>query len=108
MKLTPLGAGFRSTLIAAALCTAALAQAAVGFIVTTAQQNAVQVGMSRDEVRSLLGRPAHNVKYRAEPGRTWTYGINDASSPDAAIVFDIDFSADGRVVSKGTRVEEMF
>jgi outer membrane protein assembly factor BamE (lipoprotein component of BamABCDE complex) len=108
MKLKHLGAGLRSALFAAALCTAALAQAASGFIVTTAQQNAIQVGMSRDEVRGLLGRPAHNVKYRAEPGRTWTYGINDAHSPDVTMVFDINFSADGRVVSKGTRFEEMF
>ena len=108
MKLHHLGAGFRSALFAVALCSAAIVQAASGFTVTAAQQNAIKVGMSRDEVRGLLGRPAHNIKYRAEPGRTWTYGINDGTTPDEASVFDIEFSADGRVVSKGKRVEEMF
>jgi outer membrane protein assembly factor BamE (lipoprotein component of BamABCDE complex) len=107
MKLNHLGVGFRSALLVAALCSAALVQAASGFIVTTAQQNAVQVGMSRAEVRALLGRPAHNVKYRDEPGRTWTYGINAHANAGAEMVFDVDFSADGRVLSKSLRVELM-
>ena len=107
MQLTHFHASFRSTLLAAVLCCAAIAQAAGGFVVTTEQQDAVRIGMSRDEVRALLGRPAHNVKYRAEPGRTWTYGINAYTNPGQTNVFDVDFSADGLVLSKGKRIEDM-
>ncbi len=100
-------AGWRTALMAAALGTAALVHAAGGYTVTAAQQSAVQVGMTRDQVRSLLGRPAHNVKYRAEPGRTWTYGVLGNYMPGEETVFDVDFTAEGRVMSTGLRVEQM-
>ena len=50
-----------------------------------------------------LGRPAHNLKYVSEPGRTWTYGVQGSGSQ----VFDVDFSADGHVLSTDLRTESM-
>lgn len=93
--------GLRMALIAIALCGAAAVQAASGFTVTKKQKATIKVGMTRDEVRSALGRPAHNVKYRNEPGRTWTYGVPETND----MVFDVDFSADGRVLSTSQRIE---
>ncbi len=97
----------RSAALAVVLCSAALAQAATGFVVNAAQQASIKVGMSRTEVRALLGRPAHNVKYRAEPGRTWTYGVLGLGSGMERTVFDVDFSAGGQVLSTSQREEAM-
>jgi len=101
MKLFTRQAGLRAAIFSTLLVCAAAAQAAGGFMVQPAQESLVKVGMTRAEVRSALGRPAHNMKYRAEPGRTWTYGIVGEDSK----VFDVDFSADGRVASTSERVE---
>jgi outer membrane protein assembly factor BamE (lipoprotein component of BamABCDE complex) len=103
MKTTPFYRGLRSALCAALFFGAAAVQAASGYTVTVAQQAQIKPGMTRDQVRLTLGRPAHNVKYRAEPGRTWTYGV--AGSEEK--VFDIDFAADGKVASTSQRTETM-
>lgn len=95
----------RATLGAALLVGVCSAYAAAGFVVTTSQESMVKVGMSRAEVRNALGRPAHNVKYRAEPGRTWTYGVLGNPEYTQAKVFDVDFSADDKVLSFGERNE---
>ncbi len=101
MKLHPYHRLLRNSLCAALLFGAVAVQAASGFIVTTAQQALIKPGMSRDEVRLALGRPAHNYKYPAERGRTWTYGVSGSDEK----VFDIDFSTDGKVKSTSQRVE---
>ncbi len=85
----------------ALLLATALAQAATGYIVTPQQEKSVRVGMSRDEVRKVLGRPAHNLKYRSEPGRTWTYGVSGSDNK----VFDVDFTPEGKVAGTAERVE---
>jgi outer membrane protein assembly factor BamE (lipoprotein component of BamABCDE complex) len=103
MKTNSLKSPLRAALLVSALLVAAVAQAAAGFTVTAMQQTTIKAGMSREEVRSALGRPAHNVKYKAEPGRTWTYGVQ--GSPD--MVFDIDFSSAGVVLSTSQRQELM-
>jgi outer membrane protein assembly factor BamE (lipoprotein component of BamABCDE complex) len=90
-----------ATLGAVLMLGAVAAQAAAGFVVNTQDQSRVSVGMTRDEVRSALGRPAHNLKYRNEPGRTWTYGVSGAQDK----VFDVDFSAEGKVLAMGVRTE---
>jgi outer membrane protein assembly factor BamE (lipoprotein component of BamABCDE complex) len=91
----------RSATLGAALLVAAFAAQAAGFVVNAKDEARVSIGMTRDEVRSALGRPAHNMKYRSEPGRTWTYGV--VGSDDK--VFDIDFSAEGKVSKMGERAE---
>ncbi|MFT5934531.1 MAG: hypothetical protein ACI9M6_001585 [Hydrogenophaga sp.] len=103
MTNTQLRTGLRAALLSFALCAAAVAQAADGFIVNAAQQDAVKVGMTRAQVMSLLGRPAHNVKYMTEPGRSWTYGVVGSASKNK--VFDVDFSKAGLVIEKSERVE---
>jgi outer membrane protein assembly factor BamE (lipoprotein component of BamABCDE complex) len=103
MKLNSIHSGLRVGVCAALLFGVAAVQAATGFTVTLAQEKLITVGMSRDMVRSTLGRPAHNVKFRAEPGRTWTYGVVGTADK----VFDIDFAADGKVVSVSERVENI-
>lgn len=91
-----------STAVVSILCVcASAAQAADGFIVKAAQETLVKVGMSRAEVRDALGRPAHNMKFISEPGRTWTYGVVGTENK----VFDVDFSADGHVLSSSERLE---
>ncbi len=85
----------RTLLAVGALIAAAAAQAATGYVVTPQQEKSIRVGMTRDEVRAALGRPAHNLKYRNEPGRTWTYGVAGSDTK----VFEIDFSADNKVNS---------
>lgn len=97
----------RNLLAATLVLGCAAAQAASGYTVTVSQQKMITVGMSRSEVMTALGRPAHNLKYRAEPGRTWTYGVRGAPDTGAGEekVFDVDFSADGKVLSSGERVE---
>jgi outer membrane protein assembly factor BamE (lipoprotein component of BamABCDE complex) len=95
----------RATLGAALLVGVCSAYAAAGFVVTASQETLVKVGMSRAEVRNALGRPAHNVKYRAEPGRTWTYGVLGNPEHTQVKVFDVDFSADDKVLSFGERNE---
>jgi outer membrane protein assembly factor BamE (lipoprotein component of BamABCDE complex) len=86
---------FRTLLAVGALVAAAAAQAASGYVVTPQQEKSVRVGMTRDEVRATLGRPAHNMKYRTEPGRTWTYGVVGSDTK----VFEVDFTADNKVSS---------
>lgn len=81
--------------------TAALA--ATGFQVTKKQETLVAPGMTMDQVQTALGRPAQNVKYRNEPGRTFTYQVLGTDDQ----LFDVDFSADGRVASTNERYDEV-
>jgi outer membrane protein assembly factor BamE (lipoprotein component of BamABCDE complex) len=101
MKLKLTHKGLRAAVCAALFMGVAAVQAATGYTVTAAQEKQISVGMTRDMVRMTLGRPAHNVKFRAEPGRTWTYGIVGTADK----VFDIDFAADGKVASMSERTE---
>jgi outer membrane protein assembly factor BamE (lipoprotein component of BamABCDE complex) len=91
------------TVVSLAVLGAGTVHAASGYVITPAEGKQVKSGMSRQEVRQLLGRPAHDMKYRNEPGRTWTYGV---LGPDEK-VFDIEFSSDGRVVLTNERIETL-
>jgi outer membrane protein assembly factor BamE (lipoprotein component of BamABCDE complex) len=100
----------KATVIAAAtglVFLSSAAFAASGFTVQRVDEAQIKIGMDKDSVRKLLGRPAHNVKYRAEPGRAWTYGVVgvDNDMEEANTLFDIDFDAKGKVLSMGERVE---
>ncbi len=93
-------------LAATLLLAGSLANAAGGFVVTPEQENLITKGMSRDAVRAALGRPAHNVKYPNEPGKTWTWGVIGSGNANEK-VFDVDFSADGKVAQTGERDERI-
>jgi outer membrane protein assembly factor BamE (lipoprotein component of BamABCDE complex) len=97
----------RSALGLCLLAGVCSAYAASGFTVTPEQEKLVSVGMSRDEVRNALGRPAHNVKYMAEPGRTWTWGVITSENIGSrqTRVFDVDFDTDQKVRTMGERIE---
>jgi hypothetical protein len=84
-----------------ALCAAA-AQAAGGFSITQSDEASVAVGMSEAEVQQNLGPPARTRQYRGGPGPTWTYEVRGA--PFGRTDFDIDFGADGKVVSTSERL----
>jgi outer membrane protein assembly factor BamE (lipoprotein component of BamABCDE complex) len=98
------------TVIAAAtglLFLSNLAFAANGFTVQRADEAQIKVGMEKEMVRKLLGRPAHNVKYNNQPGRAWTYGVLNVDDIDStsSTLFDVDFDANGKVLSFNERVE---
>jgi outer membrane protein assembly factor BamE (lipoprotein component of BamABCDE complex) len=105
IKITSLPTTVRAGLGLALLAGVCSVYAASGFVVTAKQESLIAVGMSRADVRAALGRPAHNVKFRAEPGRTWTYGVLGNPEYTQAKVFDVDFSSDDKVLSFGERNE---
>jgi len=88
------------------LVASAVSFAAGGFALQPAAVKLITVGQTRAEVLAAIGRPAHNVKYRNEPGRTWTYGVLGVTVQDNT-VFDVDFGADGKVVSTSECVESV-
>lgn len=90
----------RALLAAGLFFGVAAAQAASGFVVTPRQEGLVSPGMSQADVQQTLGRPAHNVQYHKEPGRTWTYSV--AGNDNA--LFDVDFGSDGRVLEANQRM----
>jgi len=96
---------FRHLLPASALVVGAMAalgaHAAAGFTVVAPQEASVKPGMSSAQVRELLGRPARYSKYRNQPGPTFAYYV--VGKYDT--VFEIDFSADDKVVSSSERIE---
>jgi outer membrane protein assembly factor BamE (lipoprotein component of BamABCDE complex) len=104
MSLKSLSPTLVKLLAATLVFAGTVAYAAAGFVVTAAQEKQIVTGMSRADVRAALGRPAHNLKYRNEPGRTWTYGVVGNGVSDQQ-VFDVDFSSDGKVLSTDERIE---
>jgi outer membrane protein assembly factor BamE (lipoprotein component of BamABCDE complex) len=80
---------------------AAAVHAAKGVTVTPDQEKMVSPGMTAEEVRQTLGRPALIEKFRNEPGPTWTYKV--LANGDTNIVFDVDFSNNGQVASVSQR-----
>ena len=82
------------------------ASAATGFVVTESQARVIAPGMTADEVRSALGRPARVARYRTESGPTWTYNVSGILGVGAgqSVVFDVDFGADGKVAKSAERI----
>jgi outer membrane protein assembly factor BamE (lipoprotein component of BamABCDE complex) len=96
-------------LVALALAAGAFsASALTGFVVTQKQADVIAPGMTADEVRSALGRPAQVSRYRTEPGPTWTYNVVGILGVGAgeSVVFDVDFGADGKVAKTAERMLE--
>jgi hypothetical protein len=69
------------------------------------QETMVTAGMSESAVRQALGAPARIHHYGDEPGPTWTYDLtgSNANYASSMVVFDVDFGANGQVVSSGER-----
>ena len=61
----------------------------------------ITTGMSCDEVRANLGRPATNFQYRASAGATWTYHVEGL--PPGTLDFEVAFDAACKVVSVNER-----
>jgi outer membrane protein assembly factor BamE (lipoprotein component of BamABCDE complex) len=90
-------------LLAAGLTLGAVAaQAASGFTVSPDQEQLVSVGMSQAEVLQALGRPSLNQHFMNEPGLTWTYNV--PANIQHHTLFDVDFTADGKVASVSERI----
>jgi outer membrane protein assembly factor BamE (lipoprotein component of BamABCDE complex) len=90
-------------LLAAGLTFGAVAaQAASGFTVSPDQEQRVSVGMSQAEVLQALGRPSLNQHFMNEPGLTWTYNV--PANIQHHTLFDVDFTADGKVASVSERI----
>lgn len=87
------------------LLCAVVANAAQGFTIRSNQEKLIHIGMTRAEVLKAIGRPAHNVKYRNEPGRTWTYGLIGMDKLNSNLVFDVNFGPDDKVLSVAERVD---
>ncbi len=82
-----------------AFCSA-LALAASGFWIDQTQEVLVTPGMSMSQVRQTLGHPTRFIKYRNQPGPTFTYRVNGTFDT----LFDIDFDASGQVISTSERI----
>jgi len=90
-------------LIASCLAMAcAVTQASQGYAVMSGQEGAVKKGMSMAEVERELGAPAARVGFGNVPGPTWSYHVADSGFDRT--VFDVDFGADGTVISMGERL----
>jgi SmpA / OmlA family len=92
----------RLLLAAGLLLGVAAAQAAGGYIVDKDQEALITIGMDKAEVLQALGRPEADAQFRNEPGPTLTYRVSGARQTH----FDVDFGADGKVVSTSERIDE--
>ena len=88
--------------LAALLVSSIDARAAGGFWVSRNQEASITIGMTASEVEQRLGRPRHNVQYRSAPGPLWSYDVIDPLFGKTQ--FDIEFGADGRVLSASENV----
>lgn len=99
----------KSFLIAAGLALgAAAASAQSGYWVNKNQEVLVKPGMTKTEVQQTMGRPSRDARYGAAPGSTWIYHVSGTAIPEAnnRTLYEIDFDAEGKVISAGERVVE--
>lgn len=84
------------------------ANAQDGFTVSPRQESLIKPGMSKSEVQQAIGRPSRDASYGVAPGSTWVYGItgmvNDGITENRNTVYEVDFDAEGRVISARERV----
>ena len=93
---------YRWLIIGAFCVVSALAQAASGFNITQSDESKVAIGMDTADVQRSLGPPERVFRYPRQPGPTWTYNVIGA--PFGITKFDIDFGADGKVISANERI----
>ena len=92
-------------LASTALMGTVFSYSATGFSVTSSQEASIKVGMTAEQVRAVLGRPAHSLKFRNEPGRTWIYDVIEMDIKNTHTVFYVDFGGDKKVLSTSERLE---
>jgi len=80
----------------------AVAQAAGGFNIVQSDESKIAIGMDTTDVQRSLGPPERVFRYPRQPGPTWTYNV--VGAPFGITKFDIDFGADGKVVSASERI----
>jgi len=78
------------------------AHAAGGISVTQREAAKVTAGMSTEDVRRTIGKPASNIQYRNEPGPIWLYHVTDAIDP---VYFEIAFDKEGKVAGTSQYVD---
>ncbi|MBI4755890.1 MAG: outer membrane protein assembly factor BamE [Betaproteobacteria bacterium] len=72
-------------------------------VVTEANFARVQAGMSRDQIRRLLGRPAHVQKLGLKQEEVWEWKYDNPHNADMR--FYVHFDIEGRVVTTSRREE---
>jgi outer membrane protein assembly factor BamE (lipoprotein component of BamABCDE complex) len=90
-------------LAATGLLAAFGAQAAMNYPVTMSQENKVVVGMTSADVTRVLGAPSATMRYGMRAS-TWSYPVAVSNFPGTQ--FEVDFGADGKVISAGEMVEQ--
>ena len=93
---------YRWLIVCAFSIVSTLAQAASGYNITQSEESKVTIGMDTTEVQRSLGPPERIFRYPRQPGPTWTYNV--VGAPFGITKFDIDFGADGKVVSATERI----
>ena len=93
---------YRWLIVCAFSIVSALAQAASGYNITQSEESKVTIGMDTTEVQRSLGPPERIFTYPRQPGPTWTYNV--VGAPFGITKFDVDFGADGKVVSATERI----
>jgi hypothetical protein len=99
MQTTFISRTSRALFTVALLSGVAAAQAATGFTVGQQDETQIKVGMDAASVQQALGQPERVIRYGNEPGPTWEYRVLGANPA----LFDVDFSADGKVSSVDQR-----
>jgi len=97
---------YRWLIVGAFSIVSALAQAAAGFNIVQSDESKVAVGMDATEVNGAIGTPERVITYPRQPGPTWTYNV--VGAPFGITKFDVNFGADGKVVSTNERIVGAF
>ena len=93
---------YRWLIVCTFTIVSALVQAASGFNITQSDESKVSIGMDTADIQRSLGPPERVFRYPRQPGPTWTYNV--VGAPFGITKFDIDFGADGKVVSASERI----
>ena len=85
----------------------AAVMAGSGYVVDSQQEKLIQAGMTKAEVQRLIGKPPREATYAIAKGSTWVYSVRGRPQLDFLsqehIVYEVDFSEDGRVVRAAER-----
>lgn len=63
----------------------------------------VQTGMTKDELRRLLGKPTQTMRMPLKPEDVWSWAYDDVFPRE--MFFDVTLNQDGKVIGTGRRNE---